>query len=78
MEFRGAGEARVTPEVAEAIAQAEGGGDQALEPDREHRPILAVPGMREALADTDAPVVAVSPLVGGRSFEDRPGVPVLG
>ena len=32
-------------------------------------PILAVPGMREALADADAPVVAVSPLVGGRSLK---------
>ena len=32
-------------------------------------PMLAVPGMREALADADAPVVAVSPLVGGRSLK---------
>jgi len=29
-------------------------------------PILAVPGIREALADSKAPVVAVSPFVGGR------------
>lgn len=28
-------------------------------------PILAVPGMRDALADSPAPVVAVSPIVGG-------------
>ncbi len=28
-------------------------------------PILAVPGIREALAETPAPVVAVSPIVGG-------------
>jgi LPPG:FO 2-phospho-L-lactate transferase len=28
-------------------------------------PILAVPGIREALAATPAPVVAVSPIVGG-------------
>ena len=32
-------------------------------------PMLAVPGMREALRDADAPVVAVSPLVGGRSLK---------
>ena len=32
-------------------------------------PMLAVPGMREALADAPAPVVAVSPLVGGRSLK---------
>ena len=29
------------------------------------RPILAVPGLRDALARTRAPVVAVSPIVGG-------------
>jgi LPPG:FO 2-phospho-L-lactate transferase len=32
-------------------------------------PILALPGMREALAGAPAPVVAVSPLVGGRSVK---------
>jgi LPPG:FO 2-phospho-L-lactate transferase len=32
-------------------------------------PILATPGMREALADTPAPIVAVSPIVGGRALK---------
>ena len=32
-------------------------------------PILALPGMREALAGAPAPVVAVSPFVGGRSIK---------
>ena len=32
-------------------------------------PILAVPGMREALRDTEAPVAAVSPIVGGRAIK---------
>ncbi|HJQ29894.1 MAG TPA: 2-phospho-L-lactate transferase [Rubrobacter sp.] len=32
-------------------------------------PILAVPGMREALASTSAPKVAVSPIVGGRALK---------
>ena len=32
-------------------------------------PILAVPGVREALADCAAPVVAVSPLIGGRAIK---------
>ena len=43
-------------------------------------PILAVPGMREALRDAAAPVVAVSPIVGGAvlkgptaAFMARPG-----
>jgi LPPG:FO 2-phospho-L-lactate transferase len=32
-------------------------------------PILAVPGMREAIAKCDAPVVAVSPIIGGRAIK---------
>ena len=42
-------------------------------------PILALPGVREALADSSAPVVAVSPLVArrGRQGSDR-GVHALG
>jgi LPPG:FO 2-phospho-L-lactate transferase len=32
-------------------------------------PILALPGMREAIAAASAPVVAISPLVGGRSLK---------
>lgn len=32
-------------------------------------PILATPGMRDALADTPAPIVAVSPIVGGRALK---------
>jgi LPPG:FO 2-phospho-L-lactate transferase len=32
-------------------------------------PVLAVTGIRQALADSSAPVVAVSPLVAGRSIK---------
>lgn len=32
-------------------------------------PILAVPGMREAIADSPAPVVCVSPIVGGQALK---------
>jgi len=32
-------------------------------------PILAVPGLRESLQRTDAPIVAVSPIVGGRAIK---------
>lgn len=32
-------------------------------------PILAVPEMREAISDADAPVVAISPIVGGRALK---------
>ena len=69
VEFRGAEESRVTPEVIEAIAQAEAVVIGPSNPIASIGPMLAVPGMREALADTDAPVVAVSPLVGGRSLK---------
>ena len=34
-------------------------------------PILALPGMREALRAAPAPVVAVSPFVGGRAIKGR-------
>ena len=32
-------------------------------------PILAVPGMREALQASGAPVIAVSPIVGGKALK---------
>jgi len=32
-------------------------------------PILALPGIREALSDTAVPVIAVSPVVGGRAIK---------
>ena len=32
-------------------------------------PILAIPGMREAIANCDAPVVAVSPIIGGHAIK---------
>jgi LPPG:FO 2-phospho-L-lactate transferase len=32
-------------------------------------PILAVPGMREALRRRGAPVIAVSPIIGGRALQ---------
>lgn len=36
-------------------------------------PILSVPGMRKALADTTVPVIAVSPLVGGKAVKGPTG-----
>jgi LPPG:FO 2-phospho-L-lactate transferase len=39
-------------------------------------PILAVPGIREALRGTAAPVVAVSPIVGGAAIKG-PAVPLM-
>ena len=69
VDFRGAAQASVTAEVREAIDSAEAIVIGPSNPFASIGPILAVPGMREALAAADAPIVAVSPLVGGRSLK---------
>jgi LPPG:FO 2-phospho-L-lactate transferase len=65
VELRGIESAKPTPEVLEAIAQADAIVIGPSNPVISIGPILAVPGMREALAGARAPVVAVSPLVEG-------------
>jgi LPPG:FO 2-phospho-L-lactate transferase len=65
VEFRGARNARPTPEVLNAIATASAIVIGPSNPIISIGPILAVNGMREALTEARAPVVAVSPLVGG-------------
>ncbi len=65
VEFRGAEGARMTPEVAEALGAAQAIVIGPSNPVISIGPILAVPGMREALQAAAAPVVAVSPIVGG-------------
>jgi LPPG:FO 2-phospho-L-lactate transferase len=62
-------DARVTPEAAEAIATAEAIVIGPSNPVISIGPILAVPGMRAALREAPAPVVAVSPFVGGRAVK---------
>ncbi|MGE5636063.1 MAG: 2-phospho-L-lactate transferase CofD family protein [Nocardioidaceae bacterium] len=61
--------ARPTPEVREALARAEAVVLGPSNPIISLGPILAVPGMREAIASARAPVVAVSPFVGGRALK---------
>ena len=56
---------RPSPEVLEAIASARAVVVGPSNPVISIGPILAVPGIRDALRETDAPVVAVSPLVDG-------------
>jgi LPPG:FO 2-phospho-L-lactate transferase len=63
VELRGIDEARPTPEVLEALAQAELIVIGPSNPVISIGPILAVPGLREAM---QAPVIAVSPLVRGQ------------
>jgi LPPG:FO 2-phospho-L-lactate transferase len=66
LEFRGAEEAAAGEQALAALADA---GTIVIGPSNPLAsigPILAVPGIREALLASDAPVVAVSPIVGGQ------------
>jgi LPPG:FO 2-phospho-L-lactate transferase len=69
VELRGLEHARPTDEVLAALAEATAIVIGPSNPLVSIGPILALPGMREALAGAPAPVVAVSPLVGGRSLK---------
>jgi len=69
--FTGAADARPQPDVMAALS---GGNVRAVvicpsNPFISIEPILAVPGMRAAIENCDAPVVAVSPIVGGRAVK---------
>jgi LPPG:FO 2-phospho-L-lactate transferase len=65
LEYRGAEQARASSEALAAIAAAKVIVIGPSNPLASIGPILAVPGMREALIAAEAPVVAVSPIVGG-------------
>ncbi len=66
VELDGIGATRPTPQVLAAFESAEAIVIGPSNPVISIGPILAVPGMREAIAASPAPVVAVSPFVGGR------------
>ena len=69
MWLQGVGDARPTEAVLRALA----GADLVVlcpsNPVVSIGPILAVPGMREALASSSVPKIAVSPIVGGRALK---------
>jgi LPPG:FO 2-phospho-L-lactate transferase len=65
VEYRGAEQARASGAVLAAIERASAIVIGPSNPLASIAPILAVPGIREALLSSDAPVVAVSPIVGG-------------
>jgi LPPG:FO 2-phospho-L-lactate transferase len=69
VELRGVDAGRPTPEVLDALESAEAVVIGPSNPIISIGPILSVPGMREAIADSPAPVVAVSPFVGGRAVK---------
>ncbi|HWC01161.1 MAG TPA: 2-phospho-L-lactate transferase [Methylomirabilota bacterium] len=65
--YRGADAARPAPGVLDAVAAAEAIVVCCSNPVTSIGPILAVPGIADALVRTPAPVVAVSPIVGGQA-----------
>jgi LPPG:FO 2-phospho-L-lactate transferase len=65
VELHGIGEARPTPEVLTAIGDADVVLVAPSNPMVSIGPIVAVPGMREALSASRARVVGVSPIIGG-------------
>ena len=83
VEFRGAGTAAPAPEALDALATARAIVIGPSNPVVSIGPMLAVPGLREALAAAPAPVVAVSPIVGGEvlkgptaAFLEHAGIPL--
>lgn len=69
VELEGIEATRVTPEVQQALADAEAIVVGPSNPVISIGPILRVGGMREALRESPAPVVAVSPIVEGASVK---------
>jgi LPPG:FO 2-phospho-L-lactate transferase len=69
VELRGVERARPSDGVLQAVAEADAIVIGPSNPVISIGPILALPGMREALRGAPAPVVAVSPFVGGRSVK---------
>jgi LPPG:FO 2-phospho-L-lactate transferase len=66
VDFRGVAAAGATAEVLDAIASASAIVIGPSNPVISIRPILETRGVREAIADSSAPVIAVSPLVAGQ------------
>lgn len=67
--YEGAAVARPAPGVLAALEEADIVVVAPSNPFLSIDPILAVPGVREALAGRSGPVVAVSPIVGGRALK---------
>jgi LPPG:FO 2-phospho-L-lactate transferase len=67
--FEGAGEARPTAAALAALRNAELVVIGPSNPIVSIGPILAIPGMREAVATARAPRIAVSPIVAGRALK---------
>jgi LPPG:FO 2-phospho-L-lactate transferase len=71
IDFEGARTARVSPDIAAAFGQRDLAAIVICpsNPYLSVDPILAVPGMRELLQQARAPVIAVSPIIGGAAIK---------
>jgi LPPG:FO 2-phospho-L-lactate transferase len=72
--FEGANQAAPSPGVVESILSASAVIVAPSNPITSIGPILAVPGIREALRETRAPVAAVSPVVGNAAVSGPAGI----
>jgi len=73
VEYAGAPEARPAPGLVEAIGAADAVLVCPSNPVTSVGPILSVPGIVEALHSTRAPVLGISPIVGGRAVSGPAG-----
>jgi len=73
VQYAGAPEARPAPGLVEAIGTADAVLVCPSNPVTSVGPILSVPGIVEALHSTRAPVLAISPIVGGRAVSGPAG-----
>jgi LPPG:FO 2-phospho-L-lactate transferase len=69
LRFSGASEARAAPGVLEALRDASTILIAPSNPYLSIDPILAVPGIRDTLAEGRAPIIAVSPIIGGSAVK---------
>jgi LPPG:FO 2-phospho-L-lactate transferase len=67
--FAGIERATAHPDALAAILEADAVVIAPSNPIVSVAPILATPGLREVLADTPAPIVAISPIVGGHALK---------
>lgn len=74
-QYAGADAATITPEVADALDSPDLEAVVICPGNPYHtiRPILEVPGMRELLRQRGAPVIAVTPIVGGKALKGSAG-----
>ncbi|MDE0052798.1 MAG: 2-phospho-L-lactate transferase [Gammaproteobacteria bacterium] len=73
-EFDGVEDAAINPEISALLAGTSGDGLRAIvicpsNPFVSVDPILALPGMRDMLRSAGVPIIAVSPIVGGRAIK---------